>query len=249
MESTNNILINEEYYPNLYKLYNEGWAWDNAYSPRNACSTGNNEMSGMVSLFTINNTCTANNYKDNKYPEAILGRQVSKKYDGKLPLLVKFIDAQNDLSIQVHPDDELAAKRHNTFGKTEMWYIIDAVPGATLYAGFKHKISKKEYRQRIEDGTICLHVMRCIREMCSIYRQAGCMPSVEAYCLLKSSSRAMLHTAYMTITDLDWTANHDSCIQTLQPMPSISMWRQTIVHIMAIPANTLHMSLILRSLT
>lgn len=71
MESTNNIVINEEYYPNLYKLYNEGWAWDNSYSPRNSCSTGNNEMSGMVSLFTINNSCTANNYKNNVYPEAI----------------------------------------------------------------------------------------------------------------------------------------------------------------------------------
>ena len=71
MESTNTIAINEEYYPNLYKLYNEGWAWENAYSPRNSCSTGNNEMSGMVSLYTINNSCTANNFKNNYYPEAI----------------------------------------------------------------------------------------------------------------------------------------------------------------------------------
>lgn len=71
MESTNNIVINEEYYPNLYKLYNEGWAWENSYSPRNSCSTGNNEMSGMVSLYTINNSCTANIYKNNYYPEAI----------------------------------------------------------------------------------------------------------------------------------------------------------------------------------
>lgn len=71
MESTTNIAINEEYYPNLYKLYNEGWSWQNAYSPRNSCSTGNNEMSGMVGLYTINNSCTANNYKNNVYPEAI----------------------------------------------------------------------------------------------------------------------------------------------------------------------------------
>lgn len=71
MESTNTILLNPDYYPNMYKLYTEGWAWDNAYSPRNACSTGNNEMSGMVSLFTINNTCTANIYRNNVYPEAI----------------------------------------------------------------------------------------------------------------------------------------------------------------------------------
>lgn len=71
MESTNTMLINKEYFPNFYKLYSEGWAWDNAYSPRNSCSTGNNETSGMISLFTINNSCTANNYKNNIYPEAI----------------------------------------------------------------------------------------------------------------------------------------------------------------------------------
>lgn len=71
MESTNNIVLNEEYYPNLYKLYTEGWSWKNSYSPRNSCSTGNNEMSGMVSLYTINNSCTANNYKNNVYPQAL----------------------------------------------------------------------------------------------------------------------------------------------------------------------------------
>ncbi len=72
MESTNNIVLDERYYPNMHKLYTEGWAWENSYSPRNSCSTGNNEMSGMVSLYTINNSCTANNYKNNVYPEALL---------------------------------------------------------------------------------------------------------------------------------------------------------------------------------
>ena len=71
MESTNNIIINKEYFPNFYKLYSEGWAWDNAYSPRNSCSTANNEISGMMSLFTINNLCTANKYKNNTYFESI----------------------------------------------------------------------------------------------------------------------------------------------------------------------------------
>lgn len=71
MESSSPIALDPKYYPNLSKLYNEGWAWENAYSPRNACSTGNNEMSGMVSLYTINNSCTANVYKNNIYPESI----------------------------------------------------------------------------------------------------------------------------------------------------------------------------------
>ena len=71
MESVNMIAINEKEYPTLYKIYNEGISFRNNYTPRNNCSTGNNEMTAMTSLFTINNTCTANKYKNNVYPEAV----------------------------------------------------------------------------------------------------------------------------------------------------------------------------------
>lgn len=72
MESVNNIpFLYPEYFPTLNKLYNEGWTWVNNYSPRNSCATGNNEMTVMSSLFTINNYCTANAYKRNVYPEGI----------------------------------------------------------------------------------------------------------------------------------------------------------------------------------
>lgn len=121
-----------------------GESWEVSAVPSSPCTIANGSLAGRDLISVVD-----------EWGEELLGHAVSKQYKGKMPLLVKFIDAQNDLSIQVHPDDELAAKRHNTFGKTEMWYIIDAAPGATLYAGFKHKISKKEYRQRIEDGTIC----------------------------------------------------------------------------------------------
>lgn len=67
LESVNEIIINEEYFPNIYKLYNEGFAFVNNYSPRNACPTGNNELSALTSLYTINNVCTYNTYKDNKF--------------------------------------------------------------------------------------------------------------------------------------------------------------------------------------
>ena len=87
-------------------------------------------------------------------PEAILGRAVNEKYKGQLPLLVKFIDAQRDLSIQVHPNDEMAQREHGKMGKSEMWYVIKADPGAHLYAGFKQAITPHEYKKRIEDGTI-----------------------------------------------------------------------------------------------
>ncbi len=67
MESVNDIIINEELYPNFYKLYSEGWHWANNYSPRNSCATGNNELSGMIGLYSIYNSCTANVYKNNTY--------------------------------------------------------------------------------------------------------------------------------------------------------------------------------------
>lgn len=73
MESVGEIFINPEYYPTFYKMYTEGYGFTNNYSPRNSCATGNNEMSGMVSLFSIYRTCTANTYKDNIYPESIFG--------------------------------------------------------------------------------------------------------------------------------------------------------------------------------
>lgn len=90
----------------------------------------------------------------NEQPEAILGKAVNEKYHGQLPLLVKFIDAKKDLSIQVHPNDEMAMREHGKMGKSEMWYIIKADDGAHLYAGFKQEITPEEYQQRIADGSI-----------------------------------------------------------------------------------------------
>lgn len=90
-----------------------------------------------------------------EYREQLLGHAVYDMYGTEFPLLIKFIDAAKDLSIQVHPDDEMAMRRHKSFGKTEMWYLMDARPGAKLYSGFKSPISRYEYAKRIEDGSIC----------------------------------------------------------------------------------------------
>jgi mannose-6-phosphate isomerase len=65
---------------------------------------------------------------------------------------VKFIDANEDLSIQVHPNDELAKKRHNSFGKTEMWYVIEADPGSTLIAGFNQELTEQLYLDKFNSG-------------------------------------------------------------------------------------------------
>lgn len=91
-----------------------------------------------------------------EYKGALVGKENYSRFNGKFPLLIKFIDAQDDLSIQVHPDDELAMKRHNSMGKTEMWYVIDNAEGkAHLRSGLSKKITPQEYEQMIADNTIC----------------------------------------------------------------------------------------------
>ena len=84
----------------------------------------------------------------------LIGEEVYQKFGSKFPLLIKFIDANDDLSIQVHPNDELARKRHNSFGKTEMWYVVDAQDGATLISGFNKPTSKEEYLEVFKNGNL-----------------------------------------------------------------------------------------------
>ena len=88
------------------------------------------------------------------YGKQLLGEKVMEQFGSTFPLLIKFIDARDDLSIQVHPDDALAMKRHNSFGKTEMWYVIKAEKGAGLYSGFSQQIDAEEYVKRVGDNTI-----------------------------------------------------------------------------------------------
>ena len=84
----------------------------------------------------------------------LLGHDVFDRYDGKFPLLVKIIDANDNLSVQVHPDDDLARERHDSLGKTEMWYIIDADEGAKIYSGLNRELTPEEYVGMVEDNTI-----------------------------------------------------------------------------------------------
>lgn len=88
------------------------------------------------------------------YGDKLMGKKVVDRFGNTFPLLIKFIDANDNLSIQVHPDDELARKRHNSFGKTEMWYVVKAAPEAALYSGFSRQIDAVEYVKRVEENTI-----------------------------------------------------------------------------------------------
>ena len=120
-----------------------GESWEVSAVPTSTSIVSNGVYAGkdLISVFNENS-------------DAILGKKVNEKYNGKLPLLVKFIDAKRDLSIQVHPNDEMAQREHGKMGKSEMWYVIKAGEGAHLYAGFKQEITPEEYQKRIADGTI-----------------------------------------------------------------------------------------------
>jgi mannose-6-phosphate isomerase len=88
------------------------------------------------------------------YKEELVGEKVFKRFHHEFPLLIKFIDANDDLSIQVHPDDELAQKRHDSLGKSEMWYILQADPGASLISGFNQPMSKEKYLEYFNSGRL-----------------------------------------------------------------------------------------------
>lgn len=82
-----------------------------------------------------------------KYKGLLVGERVYRTYGNTFPLLVKFIDSRQDLSVQVHPDDQLAQKRHQCPGKTEMWYVIKADVGAKIYSGLKQSITPDDYER------------------------------------------------------------------------------------------------------
>jgi mannose-6-phosphate isomerase len=90
----------------------------------------------------------------NSFPDEILGTAVHTRFGKQFPLLFKYLDAREDLSIQVHPNDELAKKRHNSFGKTEMWYIMHADDNARIIVGFKENSNAEEYLENLENKTL-----------------------------------------------------------------------------------------------
>lgn len=89
-----------------------------------------------------------------EFKEELLGKSVYERTGTEFPLLIKFIDARSDLSIQVHPDDRLAAQRHHSKGKTEMWYVIGASEGAHLLSGLNRELTPGQYGEMVADGSI-----------------------------------------------------------------------------------------------
>jgi len=88
------------------------------------------------------------------YMDDLVGEKVYKKYGNEFPLLIKFIDANDDLSIQVHPDDKKAKERHNAYGKTEMWVALDDSENPKLITGFNQDTDKDTFLKKLEDHTL-----------------------------------------------------------------------------------------------
>lgn len=116
------------------------------------------ELSGVDGDVSVvaNGTLKGNNLQEliEIYMGDLVGDKVFEKYGEEFPLLIKLIDADDNLSIQVHPDDELAAERHHSFGKTEMWYVVGHEPDAMLYLGFNQPVDKEKYLKYLEAGTL-----------------------------------------------------------------------------------------------
>jgi len=103
--------------------------------------------SGVYSGLNLADLCAAKGSE-------LLGERIYKKYGGEFPILIKYIDAVGDLSVQVHPGDDIAYSRHGCRGKNEMWYIVKSAPGAKLTPGLSTPIDVAEFDRRVADGSI-----------------------------------------------------------------------------------------------
>jgi mannose-6-phosphate isomerase len=135
------------------------------------------------------------------YMGDLVGDSVFEKFGNEFPLLIKFIDARDTLSIQVHPDDKLASERHHAWGKTEMWHVIDAAPGAVIYTGFRKKITREEYLGYLDRKDIASLInATAVAPGDSFFIPAGMVHSISAGVLLTEIQQ----TSDITYRIYDW---------------------------------------------
>lgn len=125
------------------KLKNIGESWEIADVEQDISVVSNGKLKGKILKDLLK-----------KYKSELVGDVNYRTFKDKFPLLIKFIDAAQDLSVQVHPNDKLAKIRHNSFGKNEMWYIMEAEKKAKLVLGFSEEISPKQYKELLQEKAI-----------------------------------------------------------------------------------------------
>lgn len=155
-----------ELYPLKFEtvLKEKVWGGNALVSRFNKKATGSHhigeswELSAVADYQSVisNGFLAGNNIEEliEVYMGDITGDSVFEKFGNEFPLLIKFIEAQEDLSIQVHPNDNLAKKRHQAYGKTEMWYILERKDGAKIYTGFKDGVTREIYEEAVRNGGI-----------------------------------------------------------------------------------------------
>ncbi|HVN58575.1 MAG TPA: type I phosphomannose isomerase catalytic subunit [Bacteroidales bacterium] len=116
------------------------------------------EISGVPGNISVvsNGYLAGNNLQEiiEVYMGDITGDSIYEKYENEFPLLIKLIEAEDDLSVQVHPGDLLARERHGSYGKTEMWYILESRPGAKIFTGFSREVSRDKFLEAIGNNTL-----------------------------------------------------------------------------------------------
>ncbi len=137
----------------------------------------------------------------NQYTSDLVGKKNHKTFGNTFPLLLKFIDAKKDLSIQLHPNDTLAKKRHNSFGKTEMWYVMQADEAANLIVGFNQKINKEKYLHHLKNNTLTSILnFDTVQEGDTYFIEAGRIHAIGAGVLLAEIQQ----TSDITYRVYDW---------------------------------------------
>ena len=115
----------------------------------------------------------------------LVGEANYRRFGEEFPLLIKFIDARQDLSIQVHPTDEIALRQGKPRGKTEMWYVLDSAPNASLYNGLKERITPEQYKEMVEHKTICNALAKYdVKDGDCIFIPAGRIHAILSGCYL-----------------------------------------------------------------
>ncbi len=140
------------------------------------------------------------------YLERIVGESVYNYYGRQFPLLIKFLDINDKLSVQVHPDDEIAAERYDSLGKAEIWYVLDAKPGAKVYMGFNRQMTAQEFYDRCQNGTAD-EVLNVIypKKGDAIYIKPGTVHAADGGLLIAE----IQESSDMTFRLYDWGREHN----------------------------------------
>ena len=143
------------------------------------------QISGVAGNETLAEDGSSLNTLVKEMKAELVGEANYQRFGDEFPLLIKFIDAHQDLSIQVHPSDEIAHRQGKPRGKTEMWYVMDSAPEAKLYNGLKMRITPEEYKKRVEEDTICDALAQYpVKEGDCFFIPAGRIHAIGAGCYL-----------------------------------------------------------------